>query len=222
MSTNISFQLEGKVGMITVDDGKVNAFSHSLIKAFNEVLDQVESSSADALLITGRQGILSGGFDLKVMHESPEARIEMGKAGARLLLRLLELPIPIVVASTGHAIALGAFLLLAADYRIGVEGDYKMGLNEMAIGIPIPLWGVEMCKTNIARPFYLRAILNAELFNPQNALQAGFLNEVVSEKDLLDAAYRKAEAFTKLDGIAYKETKKLTRQAEIEAFRAAL
>jgi len=223
MSASINLHIEDNVAIISIDDGNVNAFSHALINAFNEVLDQLESTSAQALVLTGRTGILSGGFDLKVMNESAEARSALGREGIQLLLRLMNSTIPIVVACSGHAVALGAFLLLVADYRIGVQGDFKIGLNEVAIGIPMPQWGVEMCRTNISPNYYLRTLLNAELFNPEEAEKSGFLNELVnSEEELSSIAFRKAEGLTVLDGHAYKETKKVARMAEMLALEEAL
>jgi len=222
MSDCVSYRQEDKVATITVDDGKVNAYSPELIASFNAAMDQIDTKQISALIITGRKGILTGGFDLKVMMKSQEARHDLASAGIKLFLRLLTFPVPIVVACNGHAVALGGILLMIADYRIGVQGDYKIGLNEVEIGVPMPQWAVELCRTRLSPNYYVRALMNAELYLPVVAVQAGFLDEVVKEEDLAQAVHGKAKQFSKLDSSAYKETKKLARKAEIEALERAV
>src|SRR5713101_2236105 len=129
----VRYRLEEKVAVIEMDDGKVNAISHSVIEA----LDRAERE-AKAIVLSGRAGRFSGGFDLGVMRGGAEqARALVGK-GAELALRLYGFSLPVVIACTGHAIAMGAVLLLSGDTRLGAEGDFKIGLNEVSIGLALP------------------------------------------------------------------------------------
>ena len=127
-----------EISIITLDDGKANAMGPRMIEALNNALDKAQESSR-AVLIIGRPGLLSGGFDLSIIKSGDNNAIQaMVNAGARLLMRIYGFSIPVVMATTGHGVALGGFLLLAADYRFGVEGDYKIGLNEVALGMTLP------------------------------------------------------------------------------------
>ena len=130
----ITLKSDGDVSIIQMDDGKVNVFSPDMIKQFSDILDQVPSDKG-SVLIVGREGMFSAGFDLKVMMSSPENAAAMVKSGFRLLMKVFTFPRPIVAACSGHAIALGAFLLCSCDYRLGVKGDFKIGANE-TIRIP--------------------------------------------------------------------------------------
>ena len=134
MNEFVSYQSEEKYAIITINNGKANAISHEVIAGLNESLDAAEKENK-VVILTGKSGIFSAGFDLKVMTASPESAKELVTKGSKLSLRMLSFPQPIIVACSGHAIAKGAFLLLSADYRIGVEGDFKIGLNEVMIGM---------------------------------------------------------------------------------------
>lgn len=120
MSDLISYQLEDGIATLTLSNGKVNAISPDVIAAFNAALDRAEQDRA-IVVITGQPGILSGGYDLKVMTSGPQNAINLVAAGSTLARRMLAHPYPIIVACPGHAVAKGAFILLSADYRIGVE-----------------------------------------------------------------------------------------------------
>ena len=128
MSEPVSYQLDDGVATLTLSNGKVNAISPDVIAGFNQALDRAEQDKA-IVIMTGQPGILSGGYDLKVMTASPESALSLVTQGSLLSRRMLSHPYPIIVACSGHAVAKGAFLLLSADYRIGVEGNFTIGLN---------------------------------------------------------------------------------------------
>lgn len=110
MTQPVAYELENDIAILTMDDGKANALNPAMIKALSEALDRAERE-AKAIVLTGRQGIFSGGFDLKVMNEGPQAAAAMVDAGAQLMLRIYLHPLPIVAACTGHAIAAGVIIL---------------------------------------------------------------------------------------------------------------
>ena len=198
MSDLISYQLEDGIATLTISNGKVNAISPDVIAAFNAALDQAEADRA-IVIITGQPGILSGGYDLKVMTSGPQNAINLVAAGSTLARRMLSHPYPIIVACPGHAVAKGAFILLSADYRIGVEGPFSIGLNEVLIGMTMHHVGIELARDRLRKNFFNRSVINGEMFNPQQALEAGFLDAVVAPEELMNAA--KAMA-TQLKGSA--------------------
>ena len=178
MSELVSYQCEDGVALLTLCNGKANAISPDVIAAFNSALDRAEQDTA-VVIITGQPGMLSGGYDLKVMLSSPENAIALVAKGSALARRMLAHPYPIIVACPGHAVAKGAFLLLSADYRIGVEGPFTIGLNEVRIGMTMHLVGIALARDRLRKSAFQRAVINAEMFNPQTAMDAGFLDEVV-------------------------------------------
>ena len=140
MSELISYQLDDGVATLTLANGKVNAISPAVIEAFNQALDHAEQDRA-VVILTGQPGILSGGYDLKVMTSGPENAVALVAAGSTLARRMLAHPYPIIVACSGHAVAKGAFLLLSADYRIGVDGPFQIGQRVVKFTGEARWWG---------------------------------------------------------------------------------
>lgn len=206
MSELVTCNIENKVATITLQNGKVNAISHQVIDELNLALDQAEQSHA-VVVITGQPGMLSGGYDLKVMRESNTSAMALVEKGSTLTRRMLAFPYPILVACSGHAVAKGAFLLLAADYRIGVDGDFKIGLNEVAIGMTMHHAGVELARGRLAPVFFNRAVVLAEMVSPADAVTAGFLDKVVPVAEFVPTVNFIAQAMTKLDMTAHHQTK---------------
>jgi enoyl-CoA hydratase len=167
-----------EVAVITIDDGKANALSFSVLDAVNHALDAAEAS-AKAVVVNGRDGKFSAGFDLKVMTGDIDDARRLLAGGANLGLRLFTFPIPVVLGVTGHALAMGGILTTTADYRVGADGPYKLGLNEVAIGMPVPAFGVELCRDRLSSAWFTRCVQSATLCSPAEAVLAGFLDEVV-------------------------------------------
>ncbi len=221
MSDLISYQLEDGIATLTISNGKVNAISPDVIAAFNAALDQAEADRA-IVIITGQPGILSGGYDLKVMTSSPQNAINLVAAGSTLARRMLSHPYPIIVACPGHAVAKGAFILLSADYRVGAEGPFSIGLNEVLIGMTMHHVGIELARDRLRKNFFNRSVINGEMFNPQQALEAGFLDAVVAPEELMNAAKAMATQMKKVNMTAHKNTKLKTRKAFLETLDAAI
>ncbi|WP_122580400.1 crotonase/enoyl-CoA hydratase family protein [Pseudomonas viridiflava] len=221
MSDLVSYQLDDGIATLTLNNGKVNAISPDVIAAFNAALDQSEKDRA-VVIVTGQPGILSGGYDLKVMTSSPEAASSLVTQGSTLARRMLSHPFPIIVACPGHAIAKGAFLLLSADYRIGVEGPFNIGLNEVQIGMTMHHAGIELARDRLRKSAFNRSVINAEIFNPEGAMQAGFLDQVVSVEALSEKARTVATQLKKINMNAHGKTKLKTRKAFLDALDAAI
>lgn len=220
-STLVSYRLNGAVAEITLDDGKSNALSPAMLKAINAALKQAEQDRA-VVLLQGREGTFCAGFDLKVLKGSPTDALSMLRGGFELLERLLTFPTPVVVACTGHAMAMGAFLLLASDYRIGVSGDFKVATNEVAIGLTMPKAAIEICRLRLSPAYYTRSVLLAETFTPDTAKAAGFLDQVVVPDELHSVALATAEELSRLDMRAHHQTKLRSRATTVRAMRKAM
>ena len=211
MSELTNYELNDHVATITMNDGKANAFGPNMIAAVNSQLDRA-ADEAKAVVLTGRPGLFSGGFDLKIIRGGdPEAGRAMSLAGAKLMMRLYGLPQPLVIAASGHAIALGAFCLLTADYRVGTAGDFRIGLNETAIGMSLPPFGLMLAKERLSKRYVSRAAIAATMFSPSEARDAGFLDEVVGPDELRETAQRVARSMVELDGASYATVKQSLR-----------
>jgi enoyl-CoA hydratase len=221
MSDLISYQLEDGIATLTLNNGKVNAISPDVIVAFNAALDQAVQDRA-VVIITGQPGILSGGYDLKVMTSSPQNAVALVTAGSTLARRMLAHPYPIIVACPGHAIAKGAFILLSADYRIGVEGPFNIGLNEVQIGMTMHHAGIELARDRLRRSAFHRSVINGEIFNPEGAVDAGFLDKVVPAEQLMATAIAAAQQLKKINMTAHKNTKLKVRKAFLETLDKAI
>ena len=221
MSDLISYQLEDGIATLTLSNGKVNAISPDVIAAFNSALDQAVQDKA-IVIITGQPGILSGGYDLKVMTSSPQNAVALVTAGSTLARRMLSHPYPIIVACPGHAIAKGAFILLSADYRIGVEGPFRIGLNEVQIGMTMHHVGIELARDRLRKSAFHRSVINGEMFDPQGAVDAGFLDKVVPAEQLQATAQAVAQQMKKINMTAHKNTKLKVRKALLETLDKAI
>jgi enoyl-CoA hydratase len=223
MSTLAQLQRDKHLALLSLDDGKANAISHAMIDCLNGLLDEAERDvQIKSLVITGRAGRFSAGFDLSVMKNGPEAVRDLVGAGAMLALRLYEFPKPVVMACSGHALAMGGILLFTADWRTGADGAFKIGLNEVQIGMTMPQFGAELARNRISPRYFTRAVLNAEVFAPSVAMDAGYLDEVVDDLSLIDFACVQADRLAALDPRAFASTKRRIRAATTQVIRDGL
>lgn len=217
----VHYQLEGELATITMDDGKRNALSPTMLGALNDAIDQAERDGAMILLI-GRPDTFSAGFDLKVMAKGGTAAVGMLKAGFAMTERLLSFPRPVITACTGHALAMGLFLLMSADYRLGVTGAYKYAANEVAIGLTMPRVASEVLRLRLTPAQFQRAAVLAMTYTPEEALAAGMIDELVSPDNLLDQARAAAAQFAQLDKHAHHMTKLRLREKALSGIRRGL
>ncbi len=217
----LTYRLQDTIATITMDDGKRNALSLDMLAALGDAFDRASADRA-AVLLTGRDEVFSAGFDLRSLMAGGTQAFGMVRTGFELAERILSFQAPVVVACPGHAIAMGAFLLLAGDYRIGAAGPYRIGANEVAIGITMPFFGVEICRQRLAPAYFHRAVINAEMFDPDEARAAGFLDRVVPASELLEVAGSVATGFTRLDAAVHGATKLRARAQTLQAIRAAI
>lgn len=221
MSTRVHLERDGDLAVITLDDGKVNAFSPALQAELNAALDAAEQDGLIVALV-GREGILCGGFDLKLMRSGGTEALRMIRGGFELAIRCLTFPRPVVLGCTGHAVAMGAFLTLAADYRIGAAGAFKVQANEVAIGMTVPRAAVELCRHRIPSTHLPRVLALSEPFAPDAAVAAGFFDRVVPADQVKGAAIEHARALAALDREAHARTKERIHGDAVRAIRKGL
>lgn len=220
MPSKTTVAIEDGVARITLDDGKVNALSAELIAEIEAALDAAERAGA-VTVIRGRDGIFSAGFDLKTFKRGLEPGIEMVRAGAELVLRLLAHPRPVITACTGHAYPAGAFLMMAADVRLGVNGPWQIGMNEVAIGLTVPKFAIELARHRLT-PQGFAKITTAAMFGPDEALRLGYLDRVVDPALLGEAVDAEVARVRSLDMTSYVATKARVNEQAITAIRGAL
>ena len=210
------------VSIITLDDGKVNVFSPSMIEEVSNLLDQVPTDKG-SLLIVGREGIFSAGFDLKVlMSGDAEKAVGMLRSGFEMLSRIFSFPRPVVAACSGHAIALGAFLLCSCDYRVGTKGKFQIGANEVRNNMIVPTPILELAKFKLAKNHKQRALLNGEMYLIEDAVAPGYLDEVVEPDKLIETATIKAKDLATLGHPFYHQTKQLDQEEVIKKINAGI
>ena len=217
-----SFEITDGVALIKLDDGKANALSLPMQQAFNSALDQAQQAKLP-VVITGRSGILSAGFDLKTLAASGQPAVDMLNGGIEIALRLLSFETPVVIACGGHAIAMGVFLLQCGDYRIGVAGNFKYSANEVAIGMTMPWSTIEILRQRLTPAALSRAVLLAETFTPTNGVENGVIDRIVTtEAELLPAALEIAKSFSALNVVAHAASKNRLRSQVVAAIRDGL
>ena len=222
MSELVSFKSDNGISTITMDDGKANAMSVQMLQGLNDALDQAEQAGG-VVILAGREGILSGGFDLSVFKSGDNEKIlKMLTLGAELSHRMLSFPLPIIAACTGHAVAMGTFILLCCDYRIGAKGSSKFAANEVAIGLTVPYFAIEVIKQRVINKHRSKAVGLAHFFEIDEALEAGFLDQVAEPGQVLAESVLKAEEFLKLDLNAHTGSKLRLREPMLSALRVAI
>jgi enoyl-CoA hydratase len=214
----IDYKLENNVAVVRMDDGKANALSYEMIDALMDALRRAEGE-ASAMVLAGRPERFCAGFDLRVMMSGMENAVAMLTRGGHLLLALYDAQIPLVIACTGHALAGGALVVLTGDLRIGAAGMYKLGLNEVAIGLPVPALAMELARDRLTPRELPRATLMANIYAPDQAVAAGWLDEVVPGEQVVARATEEAIRLGKLSKQAFRQTKQRLRGKTIELIR---
>jgi enoyl-CoA hydratase len=217
----VGYELRGTVATITMNDGKLNVLSPDMFTELNAALDRAQADRA-VVILTGREGAFSAGFDMKVLGAGPEPARALAVTGFELAARILAFPTPVVIACPGHTIAMGLFLALSGDYRIGATGAYKIVANEVAIGITMPHFALELCRQRLSPTHFHRVMMTAEMLSPEDAVHAGIFDRVVPAGELHDTARLAASRLASLPLHVYAATKARARERDLAAIRAAI
>lgn len=215
----VTTTIEDGVAVLRFDDGKVNVLSYAAIDAIQAGLDRAQAD-ATAVCIVGRPGKFSAGFDLSIMSSGIEAAQDLVAKGGDMMMRLFLHPQPVVGAVTGHALAGGALIALCCDVRIGADVPAKLGLNETSIGMPLPLFAIELARDRLARTALVRATVTAETYDPHAAAEVGYLDRVVAADECEAEAIAEARRLGGYSNAAYAQTKQVLRQPVINRVTA--
>ncbi len=218
---SVQYNLQEQVATIRIDDGKRNALSPQVLHEIYQALDRAESDRA-IVIMTGRESVFSAGFDLHVMKRGGVDALRMLRAGYALTARVMAYPYPVIAACNGHALAMGVFLMLSADYVIGSRGDFKIAANEVAIGLTMPRVAAAMLRHRLNPAAFQRAVTLSEYFDVESALSAGFFDELVDTIDLMPRAEACADRFNELDPRAHTASKRRIRAALIRKIRFSI
>jgi len=217
----VSFNEHDSHSRIVMDDGKANAISFEMAAALNEALDHAENAQKP-VVIAGRPGKFSAGFDLTVMSSGAERARDLLHEGAKISKRLSHFPTPVLLAVTGHALAMGALMVLSADYRIGVKGNFKIGLNEVAIKMTLPWFGVELARARLSKRHFNAAVNLAQIYDPDGAVDAGYLDEAIEEAAFETRVDGVIHNFQTLDPESFRQTRDRVRSEFFEQFEKAM
>jgi enoyl-CoA hydratase len=218
---SVQYSLNNQIATISIDDGKRNALSPKVLDEIYQALDRAESDRA-IVIITGRESVFSAGFDLHVMKRGGIDALKMLRAGYALTARVMTYPYPVIAACNGHALAMGVFLMLSADYVIGSRGDFKIAANEVAIGLTMPRVAAAMLRHRLNPAAFQRAAALSQYFDVDAALSAGFFDELVDCQELMLKAEAHAEKLKELDSRAHTATKRRVRAALIRKIRLSI
>ena len=218
MNDLVHYSLQDNIATIRIDDGKRNALSPAVLREIYQALQQAESDRA-AIILTGRESVFSAGFDLKVMKRGGIEALNMLRLGYSLTARIMRYPHPVIVACNGHALAMGVFLMLSADYVIGSRGDFKIAANEVAIGMTMPRVAAATLRHRLVPAAFQRAVTLSQYFDPESALKAGFFDELVAPAELMLRAEARVNDAMKLDQRAHTVSKRRIRKALVRTIR---
>jgi enoyl-CoA hydratase len=212
------------IRVLRLDHGKPNSISQAVAEELSSALGEAaKASEIKAIVLLGRAGMFSGGFDLATMGKGAAAARDMVIAGGRLLMDIYDHPKPVVVGCGGHAIAMGTFMVMAGDDRIGAAGSFKLGMNETAIGMTLPKFALDLARERLSKRHLVRATVLAEIYDPAGACDAGYLDRVVPADRCIDEAVATATALaSSLDARALAGTKRALRAETLERLRQGL
>lgn len=217
---DVTTEIHGDVAVITMDDGKKNAIDPNAIADLNAALDEAESA-AKAVVLAGRPGSFCAGFDLSIMTSGDADAIRtVATGGGEFAVRLWSFPKPLVAACTGHAFTIGAIWLCACDTRIGARGPFKIGMTETKMGMTLTPWALEPLSHRLSKQYWIPSIVQARVYDPDGALEAGFIDEVVADGEATERALAVATELAELPGAAYATNKLMSRKASISIARA--
>ena len=218
----VTFDLQEDIGIVQLDDGGKNVINHDVLDELESCWEEAKSKAA-AVVIAGRPGSFCAGYDIKVMTgDDPQASVRLGQRGGKLALDIFGAKLPVVGVSPGHAFTIGAVWLACCDYRIGELGNFKYSMTEVALGVPLSDWPMEPLKSKLNPQHITKALLHSEIYAPLQALEAGFVDEVVDSGAGLETGLAKAQKLAALPAHAYGLTKQRLRKQALQVMQREL
>lgn len=219
MTSRVTINIDDGIATVTMDDGKVNAMSAAMLQDLMQAFDEAKQAEA-IVVLRGRPGLFSASFDLTTFQQGLEPTVEMMSAGVSAIEQLLTFPHPVVTVCAGHAYPMGAFLMLAADVRFCTDGPWQIGMNEVAIGLTVPEFALELARHRLT-PAGVARVATAPMFGPQEAMQLGYVDRVLPADDIEDAVAEEVQRLKGLDNTHFRRTKQRIHEAAAKSIRSA-
>lgn len=211
----------GAVALLRMRAGKANAIGPSFLDALGRRLDELLADPPGALLVTGEGRAFSAGLDLPVLVDLPPADLrDFIQRFVDSMLRVFRLPFPVVAALNGHAVAGGCVLALQADQRLMAQGEGRIGLNEVRLGIALPAAVMETLRCQLPATSLFPVAAEGGLFTPEEALRLGLIQAVVPPEQLLDTAFERATQLAAVPAAAFAAVKASLRRPALDAIAA--
>jgi enoyl-CoA hydratase len=208
----------GSVAVLHMDHGKANALDVELIGAIDDALGEIErAGSHSAVVLTGTGSIFSAGVDLFRFLEGGESYLEQFfDAMVRSFRALFAFPGPLVAAVNGHAIAGGAVMAAAADYRIMSTGKAKIGVPELRVGIPFPVAAIEILRFATSTQHLQELVYLGRAYAVEEAHKVGLIDEISEPVELLDRALHVAQSLGSMPPARFGITKRQLRAPALD------
>jgi len=214
----------GDVRELRLDRPPANALSPELIAALRGAVEAAPAAGARALVISGAPGFFSGGLDVPLLIQLDRPAITAAWRDFYAMMRgLAASPIPIAAAITGHSPAGGAVISLYCDVRImaeGVEGEYRIGLNEVQVGIPLPPVIFQALRRQVGPRQAERLSVTAQLVPAAEARSIGLVDELVAPEDVVARAVEWCKSLLAMPPEAMAITRRLARADLVSLFEA--
>jgi enoyl-CoA hydratase len=218
----IDVERHGAVAVMRLNAPPVNALDREVLLEITKTLHEIEASDATAVVLTGSGPAFSAGADLfRVLNEGGDYLWTSLAALTQAFGTLFTFPRPVVAAVNGHAIAGGAVLACASDYRICASGDHKIGFAELRVGVPFPAWALEIARWGTRPEFLQEVVYLGRSYDPDGAKQRGLIDEIVDPELLLDRAREMAERLASMPAVTFRLMKEALRRPVVERVQAS-
>ena len=216
----IDLERNGAIAVIRLNYPPVNALDAEVLEALSAAIASVAFSDASAVVLTGAGTSFSAGANLfRVLDEGTAyVRSSVPKLSSAFGT-LFTFPRPVVAAVNGHAIAGGAVLTCACDYRVCASGEAKIGFGELRVGVPFPTWALEIARFAV-RPDRLQEVIYfGRSYSPADALERGLIDEIVAPDALMDRAFEVAMRLASMPRFTFEHTKRALRRPTVDWVR---
>ena len=212
----IEIHEHGPIAEIRLQRPPVNAMNMAFLEAVIDAHKKTVRNKSQAIVISGKEGLFSAGLDVpELLQQSRNAMTVFWDRFFTMNMTLLRSPVPVIAAITGHAPAGGAVLAIHCDYRVAARGDFRMGLNEVQVGLAVPLPVLRVLETVVGSRTAARLAMTGELLGMEQALQAGLVDELVEPDQVIARAIEYAGTLTRLPQHAMNQTRLNSRNALI-------
>ncbi len=209
----IEIQQHGNVAEIRLARPPVNALNMEFLEALIAAHREQVKNKSQAIVISGLDGIFSGGLDVpELLQQSRNAMTVFWDRFFSLNMNLLRSPVPVIAALTGHAPAGGAVLAIHCDYRVAARGDFRIGLNEVQVGLAVPPHILRVLESVVGERTAARLAMTGELIDIDEALRIGLVDELVAPAEVVSRAVDYAAALTRLPPRSMNQTRLNSRQ----------